>query len=400
MADIEEHCMQKMVNGELPLMKGTPATISQPITIKSRLMSSGTRQDIIRKNGDCNMTYANLKKRRSRYLQDLYTTLVDVQWRWTLLVFFLGFIISWLIFAFIWYMIIKVHGDDQEILDHTPCVQNVRGFTGSFLYSIETQHTIGYGFRYATEECPEAVFLMCIQSITGVILQAFMVGVVFAKLTRPKQRSNTILFSRNACICLRDSKLCVMFRVGDMRKSFIIGASVKAQVLRKRRTEEGEEIPYHQYDVKVGNDDGSENLFFIWPMTIVHIIDENSPFFNMSALDLMNEKFELVVYLEGTTESTGNTMQARYSYQPSDVLWGHRFENLVYFDKASDNYVVDFREFNKTREIPTPLCSARDLEEFKRQSTDPLLCYTPSNTDHIVCLEPEMLAAEEDQAGN
>nr|QNT38218.1 Kir [Astacus leptodactylus] len=400
MADIEEHCLQKMVNGEVPLVKGPPATISQPITIKSRLMSSGTRQDIIRKNGDCNMTYANLKKRRSRYLQDLYTTLVDVQWRWTLLVFFLGFIISWLIFAFIWYMIIKVHGDDQEILDHTPCVQNVRSFTGSFLYSIETQHTIGYGFRYTTEECPEAVFLMCIQSITGVILQAFMVGVVFAKLTRPKQRTNTILFSRNACICLRDSKLCVMFRVGDMRKSFIIGASVKAQVLRKRRTEEGEEIPYHQYDVKVGNDDGSENLFFIWPMTIVHIIDENSPFFNMSALDLMNEKFELVVYLEGTTESTGNTMQARYSYQPSDVLWGHRFENLVYFDKASDNYVVDFREFNKTREIPTPLCSARDLEEFKRQSTDPLLCYTPSNTDHIVCLEPEMLASQEDQAGN
>lgn len=60
--------------------------------------------------------------------------------------------------------------------------------------------------------------------------------------------------------------------------------------MRKRITEEGEVIPYHQYDVKVGSDDGSENLFFIWPMTIVHVIDEKSPFINMSAVDLMNEK--------------------------------------------------------------------------------------------------------------
>lgn len=86
--------------------------------------------------------------------------------------------------------------------------------------------------RYTTEACPEAVLIMCIQSITGVILQAFMVGVVFAKLTRPKQRTNTIMFSRNACICLRDSMLCLLFRVGDMRKSFVIGASVRAQVSR------------------------------------------------------------------------------------------------------------------------------------------------------------------------
>ncbi|KAG7173172.1 ATP-sensitive inward rectifier potassium channel 12-like 1 [Homarus americanus] len=406
MANGEELRLQQLVNGDLPLMEVTPTVTIEPNNIpkyiakRSRLMSPVARQAVIRKNGDCNMTYSNLKKRRSRYLQDLYTTLVDVQWRWTLLVFFLGFIISWLCFAFVWFMIIKVHGDDHDLVGHTPCVHNVQTFTASFLFSIETQHTIGYGSRFTTEECPEAVFLMCIQSITGVILQAFMVGVVFAKLTRPKQRTNTILFSRNACICLRDSKLCVMFRVGDMRKSFIIGASVRAQVLRKRTTEEGEEIPYHQYDVKVGNDDESENLFFIWPMTIVHAIGENSPFFNMSAVDLMNEKFELVVYLEGTTESTGNTMQARYSYQPSDILWGHRFENLIYFDKASDNYIVDFREFNKTREIPTPLCSARDLEEFKRQSTDPLLCYTPSNSDQIVCLEPEMLSTQETQAGN
>lgn len=366
------------------------------------LLNPGTRKAIIRKNGDLNIRYSNLKK-RSRYLQDLYTTLVDVQWRWTLLVFFLAFIMSWLGFAFIWYMIIKVHGDDVEgdanaddETQRTPCISNVRTFTGSFLFSIETQHTIGYGYRFITEECPEAVFVMCIQSIAGVILQASMVGVVFAKLTRPKQRTNTIMFSRNVCICLRDGHLCLMFRVGDMRKTFIIGATIFAQVIRKRTTQEGEFIPYHQYDIKVGSDDGSDNLFFIWPMTIVHIIDESSPFYRMSAVDLMSEKFELVVFLEGTTESTGTTMQARCSYQPADILWGHRFENLINFEKTSDNFIVDFREFNKTREVSTPLCSAQDLEDFKRQNRDALMCYTP-NSDQVVCIEPDIFASDDNR---
>lgn len=401
MSQAESELDQKLVmNGDAGFRGSlsprlAPAVSMNPAAPKLRLLRPGVRKDIIRKNGDCNITFSNLKKRRSRYLQDLYTTLVDVQWRWTLLVFFLAFIISWLTFAFIWYMIIKVNGDVDGA---KTCIEKVETFTASFLFSIETQHTIGYGSRYITEECPEAVLVMCIQSITGVILQAFMVGVVFAKLTRPKQRTNTIMFSRNVCICMRDGRLCLLFRVGDMRKSFIIGANVRAQVIRKRTTQEGELIPYHQYDVKLGSDDGSENLFFIWPMTIVHTIDENSPFYNMSAMDLMSEKFELVVYLEGTTESTGTTMQARYSYQPSDILWGHRFENLIFFDKSSDNYVIDFREFNKTREISTPLCSAHDLEDFKQQSNDPLMCCTPSNSDQIVCLEPDIFASQESHA--
>lgn len=73
--------------------------------------------------------------------------------------------------------------------------------------------------------------------MTGVILQAFMVGIVFAKLSRPKKRTQTLLFSRNAVICQRDGQSCLMFRVGDMRKSHIIEAHVRAQMI-KRKVEE------------------------------------------------------------------------------------------------------------------------------------------------------------------
>lgn len=91
-----------------------------------------------------------------------------------------------------------------------------------------------YGSKHTTEECPEAIVVMCIQSMTGVILQAFMVGIVFAKLSRPKKRTQTLLFSRNAVICQRDGQPCLMFRVGDMRKSHIIEAHIRAQMIKRK----------------------------------------------------------------------------------------------------------------------------------------------------------------------
>ncbi|MCL4165811.1 UNVERIFIED_CONTAM: hypothetical protein GTU68_019762, partial [Idotea baltica] len=193
----------------------------------------------------------------------------------------------------------------------TPCVISIFGFASCFLFSVETQHTIGYGSRHTTEECPEAIFVMCLQSITGVILQAFMGGVIFTKLSRPKKRTHTLIFSREACICLRDGELCLLFRVGDMRKSHIIEAHIRVQLIKERVTEEGETIPYFQHELDVGYDGGEDRILFIWPMTIVHKIDESSPLYEVSAHELSQEKFEIIVMLEGVIENTGT------DYRPS-----------------------------------------------------------------------------------
>lgn len=57
---------------------------------------------------------------------------------------------------------------------------------------------------------------------------------MFGKLARPKKRAQTLLYSRNAVICLRDGQLCLMFRVGDMRKSHIVEAHIRAQIIRRK----------------------------------------------------------------------------------------------------------------------------------------------------------------------
>nr|XP_029724974.1 G protein-activated inward rectifier potassium channel 3-like isoform X1 [Aedes albopictus] len=338
---------------------------------QTRFSSRRIRKRVIFKQGDCNVVQGNVAKRRRRYLQDIFTTLVDIQWRWTLLVFALSFILSWLGFAIIWYLIGYSHGDMAAHANgdtqHQPCVTFIYGFTSAFLFSLETQHTIGYGNRFVTEECPEAVFILALQSITGVFIQAFMVGIVFAKLSRPKKRAQTLLFSRNAVICHRDGVPCLMFRVGDMRKSHIIEAHVTAQIIRRKITKEGETLPFYQQNMEVSCDGGDDRLMFIWPTIVVHKIDKDSPLYNLSAQDMLRERFEIVVMLEGVVESTGMTTQARSSYLPSEVLWGHRFESVVTFKRDTGEYEVDYTMFNNTYEVDTPLCSARQLHQVKKE---------------------------------
>ncbi|XP_011156828.3 G protein-activated inward rectifier potassium channel 3 isoform X3 [Solenopsis invicta] len=336
---------------------------------QTKFSTRRVRKRVVFKHGDCNVVQGNVAKRRRRYLQDIFTTLVDAQWRWTLLVFSMNFLLSWLGFALIWWLIAYSHGDldPQNYNNGTfiPCVVDIRNFASCFLFSVETQHTIGYGAKHTTDECPEAIFTLCIQSMTGVILQAFMVGIVFAKLSRPKKRTQTLLFSRNAVICQRDGQPCLMFRVGDMRKSHIIEAHVRAQMIKRKITKEGELLPFFQTELKVGGDGEEDKIFFIWPTTIVHKIDRYSPLYKVSANDMLRERFEIVVILEGVIESTGMTTQARSSYLPSEILWGHRFQPIITFRKETGEYEVNYTLFNNTYEVDTPLCSAADLDRIR-----------------------------------
>ncbi|XP_051573584.1 ATP-sensitive inward rectifier potassium channel 12-like [Myxocyprinus asiaticus] len=324
------------------------------------------RSRFVNKTGQCNVSFAHMDEQSQRYLADIFTTCVDIRWRWMFILFSLAFVLSWLAFGFAFWTIALIHGDLDRPSgdDFTPCVMQVNSFVAAFLFSVETQTTIGYGFRCVTEECPLAVFMVVIQSIVGCIIDSFMIGAIMAKMARPKKRAETILFSHNAVIAMRDGKLCLMWRVGNLRKSHIVEAHVRAQLIKPRITEEGEYIPLDQIDINVGYDQGLDRIFLVAPLTILHEINEESPLFGISKQDLETADFEIVVILEGMVEATAMTAQVRSSYLASEILWGHRFEPVVFEEK--NQYKVDYSHFHKTYEVPsTPRCSGKDMDESK-----------------------------------
>lgn len=88
--------------------------------------------------------------------------------------------------------------------------------------------SIGFGAKYPTDECPEAVFLMIVQVITGIGIQGAMIGVVYAKMTKPSRHISDMNFSKKAVICQRNSKLCLIFRTCDTKYSHVIDTKIVA----------------------------------------------------------------------------------------------------------------------------------------------------------------------------
>ncbi|XP_051011500.1 ATP-sensitive inward rectifier potassium channel 8 [Acomys russatus] len=337
---------------------------------KPRIRDRLPKARFIAKSGACNLAHKNIRE-QGRFLQDIFTTLVDLKWRHTLVIFTMSFLCSWLLFAIMWWLVAFAHGDiyaymekspmERSGLESTVCVTNVRSFTSAFLFSIEVQVTIGFGGRMMTEQCPLAITVLILQNIVGLIINAVMLGCIFMKTAQAHRRAETLIFSRHAVIAVRNGKLCFMFRVGDLRKSMIISASVRIQVVKKTTTPEGEVVPIHQLDIPVDNPIESNNIFLVAPLIICHVIDKRSPLYEISAADLVSQDLEVIVILEGVVETTGITTQARTSYIAEEIQWGHRFVSIVTEEEGV--YSVDYSKFGNTVKVAAPRCSARELDE-------------------------------------
>nr|XP_033784350.1 ATP-sensitive inward rectifier potassium channel 11 [Geotrypetes seraphini]XP_033784351.1 ATP-sensitive inward rectifier potassium channel 11 [Geotrypetes seraphini] len=337
-----------------------------------RYRARARRARFVAKNGACNVAHKNIRE-QGRFLLDVFTTLVDLKWPYALLIFTMSFLCTWLLFALVWWLLAFAHGDLHGPEEApAPCVTSVRSFASAFLFSIEVQVTIGFGGRMITDECPAAILTLIVQNIAGLLINAIMLGCIFMKTAQAHHRAETLIFSKHAVVAPRDGRLCFMFRVGDLRKSMIIGAAVHLQVVRKSCSPEGEVIPLHQIDLRVDNPLGRDGIFLVTPLVICHTIDRSSPLYDLSRHDLTHHQdLEVIVILEGVVETTGITTQARTSYLADEILWGHRFVPIV--AEEDGKYSVDYSKFGNTVRVPTPSRTARQLEE-SRSCLSPAPC--------------------------
>ncbi|KOB64842.1 Inward rectifier potassium channel [Operophtera brumata] len=107
--------------------------------------------------------------------------------------------------------------------------------------------------------------------------------------------------------------------------SGVLTCVVYAKLTRPEKlTKEGEVIRYYAQTLAL-----QQRQFLLWPVTLLHVIDQTSPLYGYSPQMVANNNYEITVSLKGASASMGTFTQSQTSYLPKEVSWGHRFPPVV-----------------------------------------------------------------------
>ncbi|KAK0404485.1 hypothetical protein QR680_017473 [Steinernema hermaphroditum] len=324
---------------------------NSPLVTSQGPQKAAARARLVDKDGNCKLRQIHLPNRYKNLYKNWFHLIIESSWRCILAIFAAGFLASWATFAILYYTIVYLSGDLQKNAENRQCIANVHSFVSAFLFSLESQHTIGYGTRYMTEMCPPAFIVLCFQLIFGVLLQTMLAGIVIAKVLRPKKRKQEMKFSKFAVIGPtddHDKRPALMIRVADIQdKLYLAESHVRLYMARTRANERNERELVGVKDMNVGYDSGLDRVLLLWPIIVRHVIDEESPLFGMRREDMMRGDFELIMTVEGIVEATGMTFQARTSFLPEEIQWGYKFRPMVLLSGDRRQYEVHYERFHE-----------------------------------------------------
>ena len=206
-----------------------------------------------------------------------------------------------------------------ELGDASIANQFPRGFPGAFFFSVETLATVGYGDMH-----PQTLYAHLIATLEiflGMSGIALATGLIFARFSRPRAR---IVFAREVVVHPLDGRTTLMVRAANARQNVIAEAGAKLRLLRIETTRDGY-TARRIHDLVLVRD---EHPIFTLGWNLMHVIDEASPLHGETAESLRRQQATLLVMIEGSDESTAQTIQARHSWSDSEIRWHHRYVDL------------------------------------------------------------------------
>ncbi len=234
-------------------------------------------------------------------------------------------------------MINAVFAMIYQIDPHGIANQYPKGLAGAFFFSVETLATVGYGDMH-----PESIYTHIVATteiIIGMGNIAVVTGLIFARFSRPRAK---IIFGKHPVVRMIDGKQTLMMRAANMRLNLIAQASAQLHLVRMHATPEGFQIRRIE-DMKLVRD---QHPIFMLSWNVMHVIDEDSPFYGATPESLEAGEATLLLTIEGVDETTSQSMMARHQWGIKDVRWNHRYIDLVRRDENGVN-VIDYAVFDE-----------------------------------------------------
>ena len=205
-------------------------------------------------------------------------------------------------------------------------------------FSIETLSTAGYGDMHPQTHYGH--FIAAVELFTGIFSMSLMTGLIFARFSRPNAR---LLFAENPVISTHEGKPTLMLRLANERHNIISNATAKLWLFKNMVSMEGERLRrFYELPLTQNQNPG---LAISW--TLYHVIDENSPLYQINADDLAELKAALAVVVSGYDVVAAQTVLGRKAYEYSDIRFGHRYADII--RTSEDGRLrIDYGRFHET----------------------------------------------------
>ncbi len=239
-------------------------------------------------------------------------------WRFNLTVF-LTYLSLNLVFAALYWMVGLEHLVGYMETD------NLNEFWEAFFFSTQTISTVGYGRVNPTGM--GANMVAAIESLTGLLGFALATGLLYGRFSKPSSR---LMYSNQAILAPFQDATALMFRIANKNKSSIIEPEAEVLVSLKDETNVRRFFNLTLQLKKVSY------LTLSW--TIVHPIDENSPFNGLTEKDMEQLDIEVVATVKGFDTTFGATVYSSHSYKYYEIVHGAKF--VTVFHPSDDNRVT------------------------------------------------------------
>jgi len=182
-----------------------------------------------------------------------------------------------------------------------------------FFFSTQTFTTVGYGRVNPVGEITN--WIAAIESLIGFLSFAIAAGLLYGRFSRPK---SFIRFSDSLVYAKYREGHALMFRLVCYKDDHLLtNAEVRlnARIVTKNKGYQFFNLNLERSHV--------DSLVLNW--TVVHPIDEHSPFFGLSQKEIVNLQPEISAYLTGFDEVYSSVVVARVSYAIKDFKFGFKF---------------------------------------------------------------------------
>jgi inward rectifier potassium channel len=266
---------------------------------------SGTLRRAINKDGSFNV------HRSGATWRDIhpYLFLINTNWWSFFSLMFVGYVLMNTVFALVYYSL----GPNQ--LQGADASTEWNHFLNSFFFSAHTLTTVGYGS--ISPKGTAANVVAAIEAMVGLMGFALATGLLYGRVSKPSAR---IGYSPNMLIAPYQDGASLQFRVVNQRENTLMELEAIVTLMTVVGPPGNLRREFSPLNLE-------RRMVYFLPLTwtIVHPIDQHSPFFGKTPADLERLQAEVIILIKGFDDTFSQTVHSRYSYRYDEIVWGARF---------------------------------------------------------------------------